>query len=61
MIEKEGPIHISNVMLVDPKDHKPTRVGVSPRGRRAQPRDQAVRDEARLIGTTMATTQTPPA
>jgi large subunit ribosomal protein L24 len=27
VIEKEGPIHISNVMLVDPKDGKPTRVG----------------------------------
>jgi large subunit ribosomal protein L24 len=29
VIEKEGPIHISNVMLVDPKDKKPTRVGIS--------------------------------
>jgi large subunit ribosomal protein L24 len=29
VIEREGPIHISNVMLIDPKDHKPTRVGVS--------------------------------
>jgi len=28
VIEKEGPIHISNVMLADPKDKKPTRVGV---------------------------------
>jgi large subunit ribosomal protein L24 len=28
IIEKEGPIHVSNVMLVDPKDNKPTRVGV---------------------------------
>ena len=28
VIEKEGPIHVSNVMLVDPKDSKPTRVGV---------------------------------
>jgi large subunit ribosomal protein L24 len=28
VIEKEGPIHISNVMLVDPKADKPTRVGV---------------------------------
>ncbi len=25
--EKEAPIHISNVMLVDPKTGKPTRVG----------------------------------
>jgi large subunit ribosomal protein L24 len=28
VIEKEGPIHISNVMLIDPKDEKPTRLGV---------------------------------
>jgi large subunit ribosomal protein L24 len=29
VIEKEGPIHISNVAIADPKDHKPTRVGVT--------------------------------
>ncbi|HEV3389545.1 MAG TPA: 50S ribosomal protein L24 [Solirubrobacteraceae bacterium] len=28
VIEREGPIHVSNVMLVDPKEGKPTRVGV---------------------------------
>ncbi len=28
VIEKEGPVHISNVMLADPKDGKPTRVGI---------------------------------
>ncbi len=28
VIEKEGPIHISNVALADPKDGRPTRVGV---------------------------------
>lgn len=28
VIEREGPIHVSNVMLVDPKDGRPTRVGV---------------------------------
>ena len=28
MIEREGPIHVSNVMLIDPKDGKPTRVGI---------------------------------
>ena len=28
VIEKEGPIHVSNVALLDPKDHKPTRVGI---------------------------------
>jgi large subunit ribosomal protein L24 len=28
IVEKEGPIDVSNVMLLDPKDNKPTRVGV---------------------------------
>ena len=28
VIEKEGPIHVSNVMVVDPKQNKPTRVGI---------------------------------
>ncbi|HZO05332.1 MAG TPA: 50S ribosomal protein L24 [Solirubrobacterales bacterium] len=28
IIEKEGPIDVSNVMLLDPKDNKPTRIGV---------------------------------
>jgi large subunit ribosomal protein L24 len=28
VIEREGPVHISNVALLDPKEHKPTRVGV---------------------------------
>jgi large subunit ribosomal protein L24 len=32
VISKEGPIHISNVMLIDPKDKKPTRVGISREG-----------------------------
>ncbi len=32
VIEKEGPIHISNVMLIDPKDKKPTRVGIAREG-----------------------------
>jgi large subunit ribosomal protein L24 len=27
IVEKEGPIHASNVSLIDPKDRKPTRVG----------------------------------
>ncbi len=27
LVEKEAPIHISNVMLVDPKTGEPTRVG----------------------------------
>ena len=28
IVEKEGPIHVSNVMLLDPKGKKTTRVGV---------------------------------
>ncbi len=28
VIEKEGPIHISNVMLLDPKTNDPTRVSI---------------------------------
>ena len=28
IVDKEGPIHVSNVMLLDPGDNKPTRVGV---------------------------------
>jgi large subunit ribosomal protein L24 len=29
VIEFEGPIHVSNVALPDPKDGKPTRVGIT--------------------------------
>jgi large subunit ribosomal protein L24 len=29
IVESEGPIHVSNVMLLDPQDNKPTRVGIS--------------------------------
>lgn len=28
VIEREAGIHVSNVAIIDPKDHKPTRVGV---------------------------------
>jgi large subunit ribosomal protein L24 len=28
VIEKEGPIHASNVMIVDPKENKPTRIRI---------------------------------
>jgi large subunit ribosomal protein L24 len=28
IVEKEGPIHVSNVMLLDPEDNKPTRVRI---------------------------------
>jgi large subunit ribosomal protein L24 len=29
VIEREGPIHVSNVAIVDPKTKKPTRLGVA--------------------------------
>ena len=32
VIEQEGPIHISNVMLVDPNSNQPTRVGIKREG-----------------------------
>jgi large subunit ribosomal protein L24 len=28
VIEREGPIHMSNVAVADPKDGKPTRIGI---------------------------------
>jgi large subunit ribosomal protein L24 len=34
VVESEGPIHVSNVMLVDPGSNRPTRVGVSREGGR---------------------------
>jgi large subunit ribosomal protein L24 len=47
VIEKEGPIHVSNVMLVDPKENRRTRVGVerSPDGTRVR---IAKRSETRI-------------
>jgi large subunit ribosomal protein L24 len=30
----EGPIHISNVMLIDPETNEPTRVGIKREGGR---------------------------
>ncbi len=37
IIEKEGPIHVSNVMLIDPDSGQPTRVSVKrERGRRVR-------------------------
>ena len=29
IIEREAPIHVSNVMIIDPKTKKPTRIGHS--------------------------------
>jgi large subunit ribosomal protein L24 len=38
VIEREGPIHVSNVALMDPKEKKPTRIGstVTADGKRAR-------------------------
>jgi large subunit ribosomal protein L24 len=32
VVEQEGPIHISNVMLIDPNSNQPTRVGIKREG-----------------------------
>jgi large subunit ribosomal protein L24 len=34
IVEKEGPIHVSNVMLIDPDSGEPSRVSVKREGRR---------------------------
>jgi len=34
IVEMEGPIHVSNVMLIDPDSGEPTRVGVKREGGR---------------------------
>ena len=34
IVEMEGPIHISNVMLIDPESNEPTRVSVKREGGR---------------------------
>ncbi len=34
IVEKEGPIHVSNVMLVDIESNEPTRVGITRDGNR---------------------------
>jgi large subunit ribosomal protein L24 len=34
IVEKEGPIHVSNVMLIDPDSGEPTRVGIKREGNR---------------------------
>ena len=30
IMQQEAPIHVSNVMILDPKSNKPTRIGKSP-------------------------------
>jgi large subunit ribosomal protein L24 len=34
IVEKEGPIHVSNVMLIDPETNEPTRVAITREGGR---------------------------
>ena len=48
VIEAEGPIHVSNVMLLDPKSGDPTRV-VKREGRPPRARGQEVRHGDRLM------------
>jgi large subunit ribosomal protein L24 len=46
VIEKEGPIHVSNVMVLDPKEDRPTRIGIErPDGKRVR---VAKRSNARM-------------
>src|SRR3954466_7640490 len=50
IIEREGPIHVSNVMLLDPEDNKPTRVRVERTGgarKRVGARPRRDQDEGR--------------
>ena len=49
IVEKEGPIHVSNVMLIDPDSGEPTRVGDQARGRPARARGQEVGQGDRLM------------
>ena len=58
VIEREGPIHVSNVMLLDTKGN-PTRVGIERERRPALPRRPARRGEDRLSHGAM-TDSTPP-
>jgi large subunit ribosomal protein L24 len=48
VIEKEGPIHVSNVMVVDPRENKPTRIRIerTPGGGRER---VAKRSNAKLV------------
>ena len=47
-----GPIHISNVMLIDPKDNKPTRIGVEIEDGKRFRVVEAHRNEAGLMADT---------
>ena len=48
VIEKEGPIHVSNVMIVDPRDNKPTRVRIERTGEGGRER-VTKRSNAKLV------------
>jgi large subunit ribosomal protein L24 len=48
VIEKEGPIHVSNVMIVDPRENKPTRIGIERSAEGARQRI-AKRSSAKLV------------
>jgi len=48
VIEKEGPIHVSNVMIVDPRDNKPTRIRIERTGEGGRER-VTKRSNAKLV------------
>ena len=60
MIEREGPIHVSNVMLLDAKG-TPTRVGIEREDGERVRVAKTLRREARLIGMATTTDTAPPA
>ena len=49
MIERPGPIHVSNVALIDPKDKRPTRVGIERVDGKGVPHRAPLQGEARLM------------
>lgn len=52
ILEKEAPIHVSNVMLVDPKSNEPTRVSfrvLSAKGKAARQRARISKKTGEII------------
>ena len=59
IVEMEGPIHVSNVMLIDPRVRRAHPPGREARRRQARPRGQEVRQGDRLMEAS-AQAQVPP-
>ena len=52
ILEKEAPIHASNVMLIDPKTNKPVRVGtrvLTPEGKKSRQRVRVSKKSGEII------------